>query len=154
MNLLFLCVANSARSQLAEALARRMLGPQAQVHSAGSKPARINPLAVDVLKEVGISAEAQFSKGVDQLPAEVLEKLTLVITLCHEEVCPPLPRGVEKLHWPITDPAIQTGSREEQLHRFRVARDAIHEKLLGFAQARGLPLLPIQPTMRLDRPAT
>jgi arsenate reductase len=138
MNLLFLCVANSARSQLAEALARRLLGPHFQILSAGSNPSRINPLAIDALKEIGINAESQFSKSVHQLPSQILENLNLVITLCEEEVCPPLPPGIERLHWPIPDPAIQSGSQEEQLNRFRVARDSIQEKLLHFAKARGI----------------
>src|SRR5688572_20610946 len=83
--LLFLCVANSARSQMAEGLARSMLGAGVQVQSAGSKPSRVNPYAVEVMREIGIDIEGHFSKSVDDIdPASV----DTVITLCAEEVCP------------------------------------------------------------------
>ena len=92
-SLLFLCVANSARSQIAEGLARRLAPPGVAVYSAGSEPGTINPLAVRVLAEAGVDASGQFSKGLDAVP---LDEIDLVVTLCAEEVCPLFPRSVRK----------------------------------------------------------
>ena len=125
-SVLFLCVANSARSQLAEGLARRLAPPNARVYSAGSEPGTINPLAVQALAEVGVDASAQRSKGLDAVP---LDEIDLVVTLCAEEVCPLFPRPVRKLHWPLPDPAKATGSDEERLAAFRAVRDELAARL-------------------------
>jgi thioredoxin type arsenate reductase len=125
-SLLFLCVANSARSQLAEGLACRLAPPGTRVYSAGSEPGTINPLAVRVLAEVGVDASAQHSKGLDAIP---LEEIDLVVTLCAEEVCPLFPRPVRKLHWPLPDPARATGSDAERLAAFRAVRDELANRL-------------------------
>ncbi|RFF29252.1 arsenate reductase ArsC [Wenzhouxiangella sediminis] len=128
--ILFLCVANSARSQMAEGLARKMLGDRAEVMSAGSQPTTVNPWAVKAMAEVGIDISGHHSKSVDEFdPAE----LDLVITLCAEEVCPALPAGVRHLHWPIPDPAIGWDAERSggnALERFRQARDRIHDRLV------------------------
>ena len=126
MSILFLCVANSARSQLAEGLARRMAPAGVRVHSAGSEPGTINPLAIRVLAEVGVDASAQHSKGLDAIP---LGDIDLVVTLCAEEVCPLFPRPVRKLHWPLPDPAKATGTDEERLAAFRAVRDELAARL-------------------------
>ena len=125
-SLLFLCVANSARSQLAEGLARRLAPAGTRVYSAGSEPGTINPLAVRVLGEVGVDATAQHSKGLDAIP---LDEIDLVVTLCAEEVCPLFPRPVCKLHWPLPDPARASGSEEERLAAFRAVRDELTARL-------------------------
>ncbi len=122
--ILFLCVANSARSQMAEGLARQILGELAEVSSAGSDPAPVNPHAVEAMAEIGIDITGQYSKSVDTI--EVSE-LDLVVTLCAEEVCPTLPGRVRRLHWPIPDPA-EREPGDPRTH-FRTARDAIHEKI-------------------------
>jgi arsenate reductase len=127
--ILFLCVANSARSQMAEGLARDIFGEQAEVLSAGSHPASINPHAVEAMAEVGIDITDQYSKSVEAIDPSGLD---LVITLCAEEVCPILPRQVQRLHWPIADPAAR--SPGEPLTRFRIARDLIQEKIRTLAQ--------------------
>jgi len=124
--ILFLCVANSARSQLAEGLARRLVPPGVAVYSAGSQPGTINPFAVRVLAEAGIDAAGQASKGLDAIP---LGEIDLVVTLCAEEVCPLFPRPVRKLHWPLPDPAKATGSDEERLAAFRSVRDELAARL-------------------------
>lgn len=126
MNILFMCVANSARSQLAEAIARKRFGHIHTFQSAGSKPSRVNPFAIRVLNEEGYSVDSLISKSVDNID---LQAIDLVITLCAEEVCPVVPVNVKKLHWPFPDPAGDTGSEEEKLARFRSARDAISDRL-------------------------
>ena len=92
---LFMCVYNSARSQLAEGLARAKLGDRIPVASAGSKPAGVNPFAIEVLGELGISIEDARSKAVADLDASAVE---LVITLCAEEVCPVFLAPARRLH--------------------------------------------------------
>ena len=124
--LLFLWVANSARSQLAEGLARELAPKSIGVHSAGSVPGRLHPLAVRVLEEVGIDISNHRSKAISEIPRERIAK---VITLCAEEVCPIFPGDVEILHWPLTDPAGVEGCERETLEQFRKTRDAIKARL-------------------------
>jgi arsenate reductase len=134
--ILFLCVANSARSQMAEGLARELFGAARPVLSAGSAPSRVNPFAIEVMRELGIDLGAHRSKSVHEIdPAEV----EVVITLCAEEVCPVFLGGARRLHWPIPDPASPdpTIPREEMLARFRAARDTLREKLERFAREGG-----------------
>lgn len=126
--ILFLCVANSARSQIAEGLARAAFGPEVRVQSAGSRPASVNPYAMEVMRELGIDLGAHHSKSVETIdPADV----DLVITLCDEEVCPVFLRSVPRLHWPIEDPASSDPAftRAQMLERFRRARDEIRTRL-------------------------
>lgn len=126
--LLFLCVANSARSQMAEGLARKRFGDRVTVQSAGSRPSHVNPWAAQVMRELGIDLSTHRSKSVDSIdPASV----GIVITLCAEEVCPVFLGKVRRLHWPIADPATAdpSVSPEQQLSRFRAARDAILARL-------------------------
>jgi thioredoxin type arsenate reductase len=130
--ILFLCVANSARSQLAEGLARAMGLEGSELYSAGTDPAVIHPLAVRALADLGIDAADQFSKGLDQVP---LERVNTVITLCEEEVCPSLPESATHLHWPMPDPAAATGTDEERLDSFRRVRDMIDERLRGWLRS-------------------
>jgi protein-tyrosine-phosphatase/N-acetylglutamate synthase-like GNAT family acetyltransferase len=137
--ILFLCVANSARSQMAEGLARQLFGETAAVQSAGSQPSRVNPWAIEVMREVGIDIGGHASKSVDGVdPASV----DMVITLCAEEVCPVFLGQARRLHWPIPDPASDDPGlrREEMLARFRQARDTIRGKLEGLQrELQGAP---------------
>jgi arsenate reductase len=100
--ILFPCVANSARSQMAEGLARHLLGDRVEVLSAGSQPSRLNPHAVEAMAELGIDISGHRSKSVDGIE---LAGIDLVVTLCAEEVCPVVPGRTRRLHWPIPDPA-------------------------------------------------
>lgn len=131
--ILFLCVANSARSQMAEGLARHLLGDRVEVMSAGSRPATVNPWAIEAMAELGIDVSDHHSKSVDEFD---LSELDFVITLCAEEVCPVLRGDVEQLHWPVDDPASDGASLgdDEMLARFRRARDRIRQKLEAFAE--------------------
>jgi arsenate reductase (thioredoxin) len=131
--LLFLCVANSARSQMAEGWARHLLGDRYRVQSAGSQPSRVNPCAIEVMREVGVDLSDHHSKSVATIDAASVD---VVITLCAEEVCPVFLGNARRLHWPIPDPASEdpTISHEALLRRFRAARDTLKEKLDAFAQ--------------------
>jgi arsenate reductase len=124
--ILFLCVANSARSQMAEGLARSLAPPSVAVFSAGSEPTRLNPVAIQAMAQVGIDIRAQRSKPVTDVP---LHRVDLVVTLCAEEVCGEFPLPVEHLHWPHEDPAAVEGRREEVLEAFSGVRDQIESKL-------------------------
>lgn len=132
--ILFLCVANSARSQMAEGLGRALLGPEVEVLSAGSKPSHVNPYAIDVMSEIGIDISGHRSKSVDEI---AVASVDAVITLCADEVCPVLPGKVQRLHWPIPDPA--SGAPDltpaELLGRFRIARDEIKSRIMTIAPA-------------------
>lgn len=133
-NILFLCVANSARSQMAEGLAREMLGPDINVQSAGSRPSRVNPYAIEVMDEIGIDIRGQRSKSVDGI---ALDGIDLVITLCAEEVCPVLPGATRRLHWPIPDPASDDPALDPETlrQRFRAARDELRRRIPALGAA-------------------
>jgi arsenate reductase (thioredoxin) len=130
--ILFLCVANSARSQMAEGLARALLGDRVTVQSAGSRPSKVNPYAIEAMAELGIDISAQRSKSVDEMESRGWDT---VITLCAEEVCPVLPGKVRRLHWPVEDPAASDPgiSAEEMRRRFRAARDQIRGRIAALA---------------------
>jgi len=134
--LLFLCVANSARSQMAEGLARLVLGDRIVAQSAGSRPTRVNPYALEVMAELGVDLSTHHSKSVDDIPPDGVDT---VITLCAEEVCPVFLGRAERLHWPFPDPASEdlTLLRAELLARFRTARDAIRARLEAYAAELG-----------------
>jgi|GEM_PF-436422 len=129
---LFLCVANSARSQMAEGWAK-MLWPGAHVQSAGTQPKSIHPRAIEVMREVGIDLSRHRSKSVSEIDPHGIDT---VITLCDEEACPVFPGSIRRLHWPIEDPAAERGSTsaEDERDRFRAARDAIRARMESFAQ--------------------
>jgi arsenate reductase (thioredoxin) len=139
--ILFLCVANSARSQMAEGLARQLLGPGVKVFSAGSEPSRLNPLAVSAMQDIGIDISHHRAKSVEDID---MADVDLVVTLCAEEVCPVLPGSVRRLHWPITDPAAhQEGSSPAQLAAgFASARDQIRMRIAILAGLMALPAAP------------
>ena len=126
--IVFLCVANSARSQMAEGLARHMFGSGIMVLSAGSEPSGVNPYAVEAMAELGIDLSSQRSMSVDEIDIGAVD---LVVTLCAEEVCPVLPGRVRRLHWPVPDPAPKDISLPEEVmrQRFRAARDQIRARL-------------------------
>jgi arsenate reductase len=124
VKVLFLCVANSARSQMAEGLARAMFGDRAEVASAGSAPSRVNPLAIAAMAEAGIDISAQRSKSVDEVGAGDFD---LIVTLCADEVCPIVPGRVRKLRWPLPDPA--AAPADQAAEKFRDVRDEIARRL-------------------------
>lgn len=133
MRILFLCVANSARSQMAEGLARAMFGNRAEVASAGSAATAVSSYAIAALRDVGIDISHHRSKSVDEVDAASFD---VIVTLCAEEVCPIVPGNVRRLHWPLRDPAaLGTGSI---LDGFRRTRDEIRARLEAFGREAGL----------------
>ena len=117
--MLLLCVHNSARSQMAEGFARSM-APNADVWSAGTKPTRVHPLAIEAMQEVGIDISGQASKSVEAVPVGSIDTL---VTLCAESEleCPQVSTEARRLHWPLPDPAQEPASIEA----FRRVRDEI-----------------------------
>jgi arsenate reductase len=124
MHILFLCVANSARSQMAEGLARSLFGSTYTIQSAGSQPAFVHPLAIQALAEVGIDASGQTSKAVSTLD---LNPVDLIVTLCADEVCPIVPGRTRRLHWPLPDPA--AAPEVDRLDSFRSVRSELQQRL-------------------------
>lgn len=137
-SILFLCVANSARSQMAEGLARKLFGARITVQSAGSEPSNVNPFAIEVMREVGVDLTTHRSKSVQSIDPTTVDT---VVTLCAEEVCPIFLTPTRRIHWPIPDPASQdpTIALEEMRSRFRTARDQIQGRLEGLEALLDLP---------------
>ncbi len=124
--ILFLCVANSARSQMAEGIARSMVPAGTKVWSAGSRPTSVRPEALAVLQEIGIDISSHRSKAVAEIPAAEVDT---VITLCGEEECPVFLGEVTRLHWGLPDPAAVAGAEEGRLAAFRNTRDELRHRL-------------------------
>ncbi|MBI4913637.1 MAG: arsenate reductase ArsC [Acidobacteria bacterium] len=133
--LLFLCVANSARSQIAEGIGRHFHGDRFRVQSAGTRPCFVHPLAVEVLAEWGIDATSQASKSVHDIDPSTVD---VVITLCAQEACPAFLGQRERLHWPLSDPA-GPGTPETLLDGFRQTRDEIRRRLDAWVAGRPGP---------------
>jgi arsenate reductase (thioredoxin) len=126
--LLFLCVANSARSQIAQGVTRLLAPPDVLVQSAGSRPTGVRPEAAAVLLEIGVDVSAHFSKHVSDIAPETVDT---VITLCAEEECPLFLGNARRLHWGLPDPAAVKGDDETRLNAFRKTRDEL-KKRIGF----------------------
>ena len=149
---LFLCVANSARSQIAEGMARAKFGDRIRVLSAGSKPTKVNPWAIEMMTEAKVDISGQHSKLVDEIDPDGVD---LVVTLCAEEVCPAFLRPVRRLHWPIPDPAsAEPLPDREMMQRFRIARRMITPRLDAIEAALKMPprtaLMPATPDDRAE----
>jgi len=130
-SVLFLCVANSARSQMAEGLGNKIFGSSVRVQSAGSRPSRVNPCALRAMAEIDIDLTTHRSKSVDEIEPESVD---LVITLCAEEVCPAFFGNCDRLHWPLPDPDRKdenpdNSSDEQRLNRFRQTREEIAKRI-------------------------
>lgn len=126
--ILFLCVANSARSQMAEGIARSLAPPGVKIWSAGSHPTSVRPEAIAVLKEIGIDISSHRSKSVDEIPSDEVDT---VITLCAEKECSVFLGKAKRLHWGLPDPAAVIGSRTEALSAFRKTRDALRSQIMA-----------------------
>jgi protein-tyrosine-phosphatase len=126
---LFLCVANSARSQMAEGIARSLAPPEMKIWSAGSRPTSVRPEAIAVLKEIEIDISGHRSKAVAEIPASDVDT---VITLCAEEECPVFLGKVQRLHWSLTDPGAIGGSEDAVLDSFREVRNELSRRITAF----------------------
>jgi len=124
-HVLFLCVANSARSQLAEGLARSVAPSGVKVSSAGSVPTQVRPRAIAALAEVGVDISRHRSTGIE----EVERPVDAVITLCAEEVCPVWLEKSWRLHWGLPDPADSSDDPVVELEAFRSVRDELRRRL-------------------------
>ena len=131
--ILFLCVANSARSQMAEGIARSIAPAGIRVWSAGSSPSRVRPEAIAVLREIGVDISNHRSKAVAEVP---VSEVDTVITLCAEEVCPVHLGSARRIHWGLPDPAAALGSDERRLAAFREIRDELRRRIAAFLGER------------------
>ena len=130
MNILFLCVGNSARSQIAEGLAKEMFSEKFNIESAGSEPVGyIHDGAIQTMSEIGIDISNQYSKSIESLNQEFLQNLDFVITLCAEEICPTFNNKAKKVHWPNPDPALENISSQQRDKLFRNTRETIFNLL-------------------------
>jgi arsenate reductase len=128
---LFICVHNSARSQMAEAFANKYGKGKVFAESAGLEPGVLNPLVVDVMKEIGIDISGNKTKSAFDFYKQG-KLYNYIITMCDEaqsERCPIFPGQATKLHWGFEDPAAVKGDREEKLTKIRLIRDQIEEKI-------------------------
>mgnify|MGYP001169054832 FL=1 len=139
MNILFLCVGNSARSQIAEGLAINMFGNKHLIKSAGSKPSgSVHPNAIITLDDIGVDITSHISKSIDDLDKDFLNNLNYVITLCSEEVCPVIPSDAESLHWVNEDPANNKLNDIQLKMAFNKTRDNIYNLLKKFMIEKNL----------------
>ena len=133
MNILFMCVGNSARSQIAEGLAKAMLGSEHQIESAGSIPSgKVHSGAIKCMNSIGIDISDHTSKSTDDLDTEFIENLDYVITLCAEEVCPVLPSQATALHWQHPDPVNPAFDKYQEAEAFENTRESIFKLLKKF----------------------
>jgi arsenate reductase (thioredoxin) len=124
---LFVCIHNSARSQMAEAWLNHLYGERFEAHSAGLTAGKLNPLAVAVMKEVGVDISHKQTQTVFSLFNKG-ELFSYVVTVCDEasaEQCPVFPGTAKRLHWSFPDPSQLTGTEEERLAKVRIIRDDI-----------------------------
>lgn len=128
---LFLCTANSCRSQMAEGIANHFGSDHLEAFSAGTQASFVHPLAIEVLKEIGIDISRQRSKNLSEFDGQSFD---YVITLCGDanETCPIYIGGAKKTHIGFDDPAKATGTKDEMMREFRRVRDEIREKLTAF----------------------
>ena len=128
---LFVCIHNSARSQMAEAFLNQICGDEFEAHSAGIEPGKLNPVVVEAMREIGIDISGNQTKAVfDMIKSG--KAFAYVITVCDEtsaERCPIFPGVTTRLHWSFSDPSSFQGSPEERLAKTRAVRDSIKEKI-------------------------
>jgi len=135
---LFVCIHNSARSQMAEAWLNHFGGEQFEAESAGLSPGTLNPIVVIAMQEVGIDISHQKTQAVADL-IKLGKSFAYVITVCDEtsaEQCPVFPGATKRLHWGFPDPSALKGTKEEKLAKTREIRDLIKAKIENWCQER------------------
>ncbi len=133
--ILFVCVHNSARSQMAEAFLNHLAGDRFEARSAGLEPGVLNPLVVEVMQELGIDISGNQAKDVFEMFKRG-EMYSYVITVCdgaNAERCPIFPGIVSRLHWSFNDPAAVQGTHAEKLAAIRIIRDEIRAAVEEFS---------------------
>ncbi len=135
LKVLFLCTENACRSQMAEGLVNHDLAGKVQAFSAGVRPSRVNPKAIQVMAELGIDISHHRSKSVDDL---AWERFGMVITVCDRaaEQCPIFAGETEVMHVGFPDPAKATGTEDEIMAAFRQVRDALRQQLVPLLQEK------------------
>jgi len=136
VKVLFVCIHNSSRSQMAEAYLKAIGGEEFHVESAGLEPGTLNPLVVQVMKEDGIDISQNKTKSAFDLYKQG-KHYHYVITVCDEsqaERCPIYPGVMQKIHWSFEDPSAFTGTLDEKLHKTRIVRDSIKTKITEWAK--------------------
>lgn len=131
---LFVCVHNSARSQMAEAFLKKYGGDLFEVESAGIEPGNLNPVVIEAMREIEIDISNNRTKDVFDFIRQG-KTFHFIVTVCDEsngERCPIFPGVSERLHWSFEDPSAFTGTNEEKLAKTRVVRDLIKSKILNF----------------------
>lgn len=128
----FLCTGNSCRSQIAEAFAKKYLGADWEVRSAGVETHGLNPRAVVTMAEIGVDITNQTS---DLLDPAYFQQADVIVTLCGDALdrCPVIPPTSYHIHWPLTDPAKATGTEAEIAEAFRATRDEIEKRMQALA---------------------
>ena len=132
---LFICVQNSARSQIAATLLNEMCGNDFEAHSAGLEPGTLNPFAVEALQELGIDISGNKTQAVFDVWRSARHIFAYVITVCSESEakgCPIFPGVTTRLHWSFPDPGKFTGTHEERLTKTRSVVDQIRAKIDSF----------------------
>ena len=134
LRVLILCTGNSARSQMAEGLLRHLGGTRYEVFSAGTKPAGVNPLAIEAMREVGIDISTQRSKSVAEFAGQ---EFAAVITVCDNaaEECPIFPGAPQRAHWSLPNPAAVSGTEQEKLGAFRKVREELERRIQAFVNS-------------------
>jgi arsenate reductase (thioredoxin) len=134
---LFICVQNSARSQMAAALLNKTCGDYFEAQSAGLEPGILNPLAVEALQELGIDISKNKTQSVFDVWKSARHIFAYVVTVCSESEasgCPIFPGVTERMHWSFEDPAKFSGTHEERLEGTRKVRDQIHARIDEFCR--------------------
>lgn len=135
MNILFMCVSNSTRSQIAEALAKTYFGENVKIQSAGTLPTSADPDAMNVMAEIGIDISKSRAKSFDHLSPHFIDNLDYIVILCEDVVSPILtsPRA-RVLHWPIPNPESVPSDPLEKMNRLRLIRDQLKAKIEALAR--------------------
>lgn len=123
---LFLCIHNSARSQMAEGLLRHLYGDRYRAFSAGTKATAVNPYAVMAMKRTGIDISGQWSKTMDELKGK---RFDIVVTVCYEgaQACPTVPGAKQYIHWSVKDPGHVEGTDAVRLAAFERTREELRK---------------------------
>lgn len=136
LRVLFMCIHNSGRSQMAEAFLNKLGGDKFEAESAGLEPGNLNPLVVEAMQEAGIDISKNLTKDVFDFYKQG-KRFEYVITVCDEasgEKCPFFPGMKSKIHWSFKDPSSFQGTHDEKLAQIRTVRDAIKKKVEEFIE--------------------